>query len=109
VVDWTAGDGLDLGEPAVDSAGDHTGKRFLALGGAGVALEEEAFQMAQFGSMKVGPHGGKAFGRIRGQIVQERHLAALDLLNDRHEQILSGPEVVQQHPMACADRSGHLA
>ena len=59
--------------------------------------------------MNVGPHGGKAFGRIRGQIGEQGHLAALDLLNDRHEQILSRPEVVQQHSMACADRTGHIA
>ena len=44
-----------------------------------------------------------------GNSGQEPHLAALDFLDDRDEQILSRPEVVQQHSMACADRAGHVA
>ena len=103
------GDGLDLGEPAVDGTGNDTRERLFALGRAGVALEEEAFQLAQFGATKVGPHGGKAFGRIRRQIGTKRHLAALDLLDDRNQQIFSRSEVVQQHSMAGADRVGHVA
>jgi NAD(P)-binding Rossmann-like domain len=108
-IECTAGDGRDLGQPAIDSTGDHSGKRLLALGGAGVALEKETFQLAQFGSTKVGPHGGKALGRICGQFRQQPHLVALDLLDDSHQEILSRPEVVQQHSVAGANRSGDVA
>ena len=40
-------------------------KGFFALGGARVALEEEPFELPQFGTTKVGPHGGEVFGGIR--------------------------------------------
>ena len=51
----------------------------------------------------------KPLGRIAGKSGTQRHLAALDLLDDRDEQILSRPEVVQQHSVAGADRGGHVA
>ena len=44
-----------------------------------------------------------------GKSGSEPHLAALDLLNDRQQQILSRAEVVQQHSVACPDRGGYLA
>ena len=44
-----------------------------------------------------------------GQFGEERHLAALDLLDDREQQIFSRTEVVQQHSMAGADRGGDVA
>ena len=63
-IECLAGNAFDLGEPAVDGAGHHAIERLLALGAAGVALEEEPFQMAQFGSVQVGPHRGEALRRI---------------------------------------------
>jgi hypothetical protein len=108
-IDCTAGKGRDLGEPAVDGAGNHTGKRLFALGRPRVALEEKPFELTQIGATKVGPHGGKALGRICGQFRKKSHLAALDLLDDRHEEIFSRPEVVQQHSVAGAHRSGDVA
>jgi hypothetical protein len=57
----------------------------------------------------VGPHGREVVDRIRGQVGEKGHLAALDLLDDRYQQILARPEVVQQHPMAGANPRGHFA
>ena len=36
-------------------------------------------------------------------------VGTLDFFDERHEQVLARPEVVQQHSMAGADRAGHVA
>ena len=50
-----------------------------------------------------------AVSRLGGQVGEDRHLAALDLLDDREEQFAPRAEVVQQHSVAGADRFGDLA
>jgi hypothetical protein len=47
-------------------------------------------------------------GRIRRQVGQHRHLTALDFLDDRHQQLFSRTEVVQQHSVAGSDRCGNV-
>ena len=59
--------------------------------------------------MQIGPHGGETFRGIGGQLGEQTHLTALDFLDDRQEQIFSRTEVVQQHSVAGADGTGHLA
>ena len=46
---------------------------------------------------------------VVGSSVKQSHLAALDPFDDRHQQILARPEVVQQHSVAGADRGSDLA
>ena len=48
-------------------------------------------------------------GRLGGGVGQHGHLPALDLIDDRQQQLVSGSEVVQQHSMAGADRLRDLA
>ncbi|GAB4964528.1 hypothetical protein JHV675_43700 [Mycobacterium avium subsp. hominissuis] len=101
--------GFGLAQPVVDGVGKHSGERLFALGGARVALEEEALEFAQLGSAQIGPHRGEALGRLAGQFGQHPHLPALHLLDDRQQQAFPGSEVVQQHSMTGADGLGHPA
>src|SRR6202020_3279278 len=100
---------LDLAQPAVDGAGHDAREGLFALGCARVALEEEAFQVAQFGATQVGPHRGEAFGRIRRYLWHQSHLAKLGFLDDGDQQFFSRTEVMQQHSVTSADGGGYVA
>ncbi len=98
-----------VSEPSLDSPWQHPGERLLTLDAAGVALEEEALERAQLRPAKVGPHGCDRRGRLGRQLGQQGSLAALDLLDDRQQKLVSRAEVVQEHAVAGADRRGDVA
>ena len=50
-----------------------------------------------------------ASARVVGEVGQRHRLAALDLLDDGEQQLVAGPEVVDEHPVAGADGVGDLA
>ena len=51
----------------------------------------------------------KAAAGSAGSLSNNDRLAPFHLLDDRDEQLVARPEVVQQHPVAGADRLGELA
>ena len=95
---------VDLGEPAVDGRREQPRERRLALRRPGVALEEQPLERPQLGPAQVGPHGREGVGRVVGQLGERRRLAPLDLLDDREQQLVPRPEVVEEHAVARADR-----
>src|ERR1700757_769535 len=72
-----------LGQPCVDGPRQHACVRLLALRASRVALEEQSLERTQLGAANVGPHRGDSPGRGGGQVGEEGHLAALNLLDDR--------------------------
>ena len=96
-------------QPGVDGAGQHARERLLALRAAGVALEEEPLERTQLRPADIGPHRGHRVGRLGGGVRKDRHLATLDLVDDGEQQLVTGPEVVQQHSVTGADGFGDLA
>ncbi len=96
-------------EPRRHRAGQQLVERRLPVGAAGIALEEQALERPQRGVAEVGPQRAEPLVRRTSEGGHELGLTGLHRLHDGDHQVLSRPEVVDQHPVAGADVLGDVA
>jgi hypothetical protein len=97
----------------LEPAGHHTFEEAFctwpAAQGMCVQLEEQPFLRPQSWIAVPCPEPARVFDADRARVPQCGAFGLLDRDSDRGEQSFAGPEVVQQHAVAGADRGGHLA
>ncbi|OBF21732.1 hypothetical protein A5725_13165 [Mycobacterium kubicae] len=97
-----------LSEPCLYGSWQHPRERLLALETAGIALEEQALERAQFGTAEISPHGSDRRGGLGWKFAKQGLLPTLDLIDDRQQKLVPGPEVMQEHAVADAHRGRHV-
>ena len=102
-------EGDDPIDPIVNEAGQQRIERPLAPARARVALKEEALRGPEARIAEALPHRNHRLFGLRVKAGQEAALLRLHLVNDGGEHALTRAEVVDEHPVTCADGGRDVA